>query len=288
MARHGATPGGRVLSIDWTRPDREDIRHHAADSIAARQAILVRAINAEVARRMRCGRSAEADSVSTAGREAGRPLEARVEELLSALFEKDRTRLALLVEALREQRPRLVHLYRALLVPVAARLGNMWRDDSASFVDVTVASARLQFVVNELTAHVDLDPPRAALDRRVLLARPRGEAHTIGLAIVEACFRSAGWEACGGAVLEADSALFSELQSRSYSVLGLSVGSIAAAEGLAETIKAARKVSRNRAIKVCLGGAAVAGEPRLFAAMGADFLADDAMDAVVRAGQAVA
>ena len=76
-------------------------------------------------------------------------------------------------------------------VPAAARrLGEMWLDDTASFVEVTMAVASLQGLVRDLTPHPDaVADAHAPLVAMVVRER---ETHTLGAAVAAARLRRGG------------------------------------------------------------------------------------------------
>ncbi len=75
---------------------------------------------------------------------------------------------------------------------VARQLGKRWTDDSASFIDVSIACARLQDIAQALTMeasrqHLAGDAPFAAI------VVPRGEQHTLMSHLIGALFQTIGW-----------------------------------------------------------------------------------------------
>lgn len=82
-----------------------------------------------------------------------------------------------------------------LYIPAAAReMGHRWELDSATFLDVTICSARLELVLRWINSQ-----PRDALLEEgpsVLLLIPPGETHTLGGAVLTACLRKAGCTVC--------------------------------------------------------------------------------------------
>jgi len=74
---------------------------------------------------------------------------------------------------------------------VLDELGARWHGGALSVIDEHVASARL---ARALARAADALPARPG-GPRVLLATAEGEAHTLGLALVELCVRERGWSA---------------------------------------------------------------------------------------------
>ena len=68
-----------------------------------------------------------------------------------------------------------------------------------------------------------------------------------------------------------------------YAVVGFSVGSVVRLDALAEAIRKVRRLSRNRAIGVMVGGPVFLERPELVAMIGADATATDGRQAVLQA-----
>lgn len=80
-----------------------------------------------------------------------------------------------------------------LLEAVARQLGKDWTCDAASFIDVTIASARLQSIAQALTGEaardaVNLRAPFAAI------VLPRDEQHSLMSYLAGALFQAFGWQ----------------------------------------------------------------------------------------------
>lgn len=178
------------------------------------------------------------------------------------------------VEGLRERGVPLDRLYLRLLVPTARLLGEMWNADYCSFTDVTIGLWRLQQLVHQLSpAFLNEAEPRRD-GRRMLLVPEPGEQHTFGLIMVAEFFRRAGWDVWDQP-LESRRELLEVVRREAFSLIGLSIGSDARLESLAETIRQVRRVSRNPQIRVMVGGAPFVDRPDRVAEVGADSTAVD-------------
>ena len=177
----------------------------------------------------------------------------------------------------------LQSIYLDLLAPAAQRLGPMWLDDDIDFVDVSMALARLQTLIFKVARCEAINPALPDPDRRILLARARGEQHAFGLMMVAEFFRLGGWQVYGGTDLESGDDLNRAVAERAYSVVGLTAGSRCKAMELADDIRALRKNSCNPDLKILVGGAAFCIDPELAREIGADFTASEGIDAVDRA-----
>ena len=165
-----------------------------------------------------------------------------------------------------------------LLGPVARRLGEMWETDACDFVQVTIGLHRLRLAMNGLLP--DCGPgSQPATGFRILLVPAPGEAHLIGLDVAERFFRNEGWEA-----ERADAEnLVAALARRWFDVIGFSVSCHRFVGALRHATAAARQASRNRSIRILVGGPIVSDDPSFAAAVGADSAAADAPGAVALA-----
>jgi hypothetical protein len=80
-----------------------------------------------------------------------------------------------------------------LIEAVARQLGRDWARDAASFIDVTIASARLQSIAQALAS----EATRAAANRRAPFAAivlPRDEQHSLMAYLTGALFQTLGWQ----------------------------------------------------------------------------------------------
>ncbi|MEM8578259.1 MAG: hypothetical protein AAGF60_10440 [Pseudomonadota bacterium] len=81
-----------------------------------------------------------------------------------------------------------------LYIPRAAeRLGEMWMDDEADFATVTIATMRLQALLEEASGQV-FDRPNAVGRIRALVVIPAGEQHFLGASVLAAQLRRLGCE----------------------------------------------------------------------------------------------
>ena len=165
-----------------------------------------------------------------------------------------------------------------VLAPAARRLGDLWTRDACTFVDVTAGLGRLHEVLHAI------DPGGQAAaapanGHRILLAACLGEQHTFGLAMVAELFRHAGWQVWQEH--GAPSALLAQAVRRDwFDVGGLSASCEDRLNAVADTIRMIRRGSRNRAVRVLVGGYVFTCHPELAAWVGADAIAFDGRQAV--------
>ena len=178
-------------------------------------------------------------------------------------------------------------IFVELLAPAARHLGEMWDEDTADFVTVTMALWRLQEVVRELSARV---PVRGNVSgdhvRTALFAVMPGDDHSFGTVIVEDVFRRAGW-ATDLMTATSTSTLLAMVARNSYDLVGLTVSGTVCADDAPSLIHAVRSVSRNPFVGVMVGGSLFNVAPQLAIEIGADATAPDALQALAVAGTLV-
>ena len=178
-------------------------------------------------------------------------------------------------------------LYLDLLAPAARRLGEMWEQDLCDFTEVTVGLWRLQTIVRDLGRALVIPVPRlVGPARRVLLLPAPGEQHTFGLAVVGEFFHRDGWlVSLGLPATPAD--LGSSVRHDSFDIVGISVGSGERLDPVAAAIRAARRDTCNRALRIMVGGPIFIAHPEFAPQLGADATAGDGREAVLRANTLV-
>lgn len=163
-----------------------------------------------------------------------------------------------------------------LFTPAARHLGQMWETDECSFVDVTVAVARLQQLVHVASEAMRLSPgPRPALGR-VLLAWTPGEQHSLGLTMVAEYLRRDGWELVVAPAHSDASHLIEFARTEWFDIIALSAAGEKQIVKLRRLVQDLRRTSRNRELKVMVGGNLFDGRPDLVKRVGADGYAQDA------------
>lgn len=176
-------------------------------------------------------------------------------------------------------------LHAELLEPTARLLGDLWNEDKADFVDVTIGVSRLQRLVHVFEGLGQI--PDYDEKRRVLLAAAPGEQHSLGSTIVQKFLRAGGWHvwSCASPNIEEPA----EIVAREwFGVVGFSLGSDVHLQSLKDAIALVRQRSLNRRLGVMIGGSAVARDPDLVDKVGADGTAANGPAAVVLAKKLLA
>jgi len=167
------------------------------------------------------------------------------------------------------------------LVPaVARRLGDMWVGDEASFVDVTVGSARLQrlFAVREEDAHPLMPRRKPTHGDNVLMVVPEFEQHTLGAFVAADEMRQVGIWARVGLLMSAHE-VCDVLRANHFDMLGISVGSRDSVERAADFVDYIRK-NANEVPPVVVSGNAVGRMDVLRSQTGADFVVSSVREAI--------
>ncbi|MEM7597691.1 MAG: hypothetical protein AAF382_08325 [Pseudomonadota bacterium] len=171
------------------------------------------------------------------------------------------------------------------LVPaVARRLGEMWVGDEASFVDVTIGSARLQqmFQMREEEQHPLLTQRAPVGGDTVLMVVPEFEQHTLGAFVAADEMRRAGIWARIGLLISAEE-VCNLLQSNHFAMLGISIGSRDSVERAAEFVNYIRQ-NANRIPPVVVSGNVVERLDVIRSQTGADFVVSTVPEAIESCG----
>jgi hypothetical protein len=166
-----------------------------------------------------------------------------------------------------------VPLYATLLEPAARRLGDLWLADSCSEFDMTIALSHLQSTVRLLGTECLLQPLSSAKAPHVLVVPLPGELHSLGAALDSEAMWQEGWSPQSEFPTD-NAALQRLLEADWFDVLDLTMSVSLQREHwlprLAETVRIARRASRNPGLVVMVGGRIFADEE----AAGADVAAD--------------
>jgi methanogenic corrinoid protein MtbC1 len=186
------------------------------------------------------------------------------------------------VEAARARGVPLETLYLELLAPTARYLGELWEADLCDFTEVTFGLWRLQQLIRDLSQAFQHEAEFREQDRRALLLPAPGEQHSFGLFMVAEFMRRAGWDVWAGPAVNLDE-LTTIVRSEPFAVVGLSVSCEQRLDGLASSIHAVRRASKNRGVGVMVGGQIFKERPELVALVGADATAVDGRQACLQA-----
>jgi methylmalonyl-CoA mutase cobalamin-binding subunit len=138
--------------------------------------------------------------------------------------------------------------------PAARLLGALWHADRCSFTDVSIATSRLQSLVETLVAQ-DLSrrsPTAPTLGTFLLLSDP-WEQHRLGIVALRHALEQAGWRVHTASPGDR-SAVAATLAQATPAVIGVSIGSEAQLPAALRIIADVRRERRGRATPILVGG----------------------------------
>ncbi len=191
-----------------------------------------------------------------------------VGHLVAELLQADPRRTPDYIEALLDHGISLERLINGYVPAAADLLGEAWCDDRLTFSDVTHASGMLMQIVRDYAPQ----PPAVIMARggpppRVLLVRPRGEEHVLGMTLVARAMRAAGW-LVRVELTQDPAALSAALAGQHYDLIGLTASGPACEAAVAEVIGLGRRTQA--AARIVVGGHWIVEEPDAAARLGAD------------------
>ncbi len=163
--------------------------------------------------------------------------------------------------------------------PAARVLGSMWEADDCTFYEVTVGTGRIQRLVRELSHRFNAEQAFPGSAGRILLSCAPGEQHSLGVAILAEFFVRDGWDVHFTTAVGSEG-LLDKVRESEYNLLGLSVSGSERVSSLRREIQLARQVSRNRDIRVLVGGQIINSDPTWVRRLGADGHAVDSASAI--------
>ena len=200
------------------------------------------------------------------------PIIERFARLLVTSDGAEAERLAM-VRQLRESGWTLDAVVLSLFVPAARRLGDYWLDDSATFIDVTIAIQRL---TSQLFEHERAEAkPVGAYGGHVMLVSAPEDQHGFGIVVLEFFLRRAGWHVLS-TIQTGGREVIERARHTAFDAIGFSLGHDRSIEPLRQLIRMTRLASRNRDVAIGVGGPAIVGKPETVRALGADFSSSDA------------
>ncbi len=202
-----------------------------------------------------------------------------VETFTHLAFSPDGSDSALLIEQLLDDGVPPETLMLELLAPAARLMGDMWTGDEANFLDVTLGLSRIQRVLRQFR-YPSLE---SVADRgSALLVPVPGEQHMLGLRMVEEFLMRDGWRVRCTPVANGEQ-LRQIVAADPYDFVGFSISGERLLPALRSAIREARAASRNRNVRIMVGGVVFAGQDRSTIPIDADAFIGDARDAVAQA-----
>lgn len=158
-----------------------------------------------------------------------------------------------------------------LVSPTARRMGEAWTNDECSFVEVTLVGGRLQRVVRTLAQKSPGKSATSSSGRmpRALLTSLPGQQHTLGLTVLAAHFRLAGWDVRVGPPVGRENAV-SLVRRMEIDVVGLSIPLEELMPAAREEVRRLRASTMNPDMGILMGGPARSADPGRAEELGAD------------------
>ncbi len=175
-------------------------------------------------------------------------------------------------------------VYQSYIPAVSRYLGEMWVNDRASFVDVSLGSARLQALLREAgePAEVSLLDRSIPLGQSVLMVIPPYEDHALGAFVAADQFRRHGLWVHMGIGLNRDE-LVELIASSRFSLVGLTAATWKSVEKAGDFVDYIRQ-GLDHCPPMVIGGRAVTEPAKVERLTGVDFAVKTVREAVDRAG----
>jgi methanogenic corrinoid protein MtbC1 len=173
-----------------------------------------------------------------------------------------------------------------LLAPVAMKLGEMWENDSVDFLSVTVSLGHLQKVLRHLSGNSQTVPTAGKPSHKVLLSAVPGETHIFSLLLIDQFFRGDGWDTWTFPGATRDE-LIDVVGREAFALVGLSVSCDVCIAELGQLIPEIRRATRNKSLRIMIGGPIFRGRPQFALELGADGTAGDGPAALIEARRIV-
>ena len=162
-----------------------------------------------------------------------------------------------------------------LMAPAARVLGERWEEDQASFVEVALGVSRMHRILREFDGVPSHLWSNAGFGRHALLLPTPGEKHSFGLRLVQEFLLRESWTVTNNPVDNVEELGFLVAQEH-FDIVGLSLSGQTVIDPFMESIRVIRKRSRNRQVRIIVGGHLFVERPELIESCGSDAYAVDA------------
>lgn len=168
-------------------------------------------------------------------------------------------------------------LYMDVLQPAMYEVGRLWETNQFTVAQEHLATAITQSVMAQVYASVLCRPP---IGRTMVATCIGGELHELGIRMVADFFEIEGWEVFYlGANMPSGDVIAMLEQQRAH-LLAISVTLGGHVLQVRELIEAVRAAPVGRRVKIMVGGQPLNRSPEAWRAIGADFTARSAREAV--------
>lgn len=198
------------------------------------------------------------------------PSPAQVEKLAYALISDDDQDGARFIQGVREDGASLDAVYLNYLAEAADLLGEWWKEDHVSFVEVAVGTSRIYSIMRGLS---HLFVPRGPVEvKSAIFASVPDETHTLGVTMARDIFAKEGWD-IDLQVGKSHDELVNYIADSNCLIVGLSAAGRHSAPALAKLVLALH--ISNPAARIFVNGHVTNEASDLVALMGVDGVAND-------------
>ena len=162
-----------------------------------------------------------------------------------------------------------------LMAPAARELGERWTEDRASFVEVALGVSRMHRILREFDGVPSHLWSYAGEGLHALLLPTPGEKHSFGLRLVQEFLLRESWTVTNQPVDDLDE-LGQMVARQHFDIVGLSLSGETVIDPFLSAIRVIRYRSKNRNVKIIVGGHLFVERPDLIETCGADSYAVDA------------
>lgn len=168
-------------------------------------------------------------------------------------------------------------LYMEVIQPAMYEVGRLWESNQFTVAQEHLATAITQSVMTQIYASVLCRPP---IGRTMVATCIGGELHELGIRMVTDFFEIEGWEVfyLGANMPSGD--VIAMIEQRRAHLLAISVTLGGHVLQVRELIEAVRAAPVGRRVKIMVGGQPLNRSPEAWRAIGADFTARNAREAV--------
>jgi len=167
--------------------------------------------------------------------------------------------------------PKRIH--HDLFLPAIRNVGQAWKNDTADFAQISLAFALLHRLLDRMLPDASARHRIARVLRqdtpRVLVAVAPGDTHSFGAVILTQELRLQGWSVTLRSHQE-NNRVLDDLANGDFAALALSVSCDESLAGLADFVTACRMSTRDPALRVVIGGAAIQSPFGQYGFLGAD------------------
>lgn len=221
--------------------------------------------------------------VAREGTASGPLRDGLVDQMIAAVSRPGSAGFDALRPELRRARISATALADLYIPEVARRLGKAWEDDSMSFAEVTIGTARLQAILREIGAGWVADTSAGGkAGQTLLLVVPAGEQHTLGAMVLAGQLRRRGISV-GLKVGPGSEDVLQLLHTRRFDGAMLSVACVEKLESTAALVKTLKRETGG-AMPVAVGGAVLLREGNVTISHEADIQTNNIEEALQALG----